>query len=174
MVSVTQDDKKGEDKKPEDKKAEDKSAAPAAAPAAPAQPVEAEKQWVTDLPIDAADAAKMMELGKKKYNTICAACHGIPGDGTGLVAQRAAELAQGYWVPPTSFHDPAVQQQPVGKIFNTITNGKGKMGSYGNVLSPKERWAVVLYVRALQLSRDAKNDVLTEDELKKLTAARAK
>ncbi len=46
------------------------------------------------------------------------------------------------------------------------------MGAYGNVLSAKERWAVVLYVRALQLSRDAKPDVLTEDEIKKLTSAR--
>ncbi len=89
---------------------------PAAAAAAAPPAAEAEKPWVTDLPIEAADAAKMMALGKLKYNTICATCHGIPGDGSGLVAKRAAELAQGYWVPPTSLHDPAVQVQPVGKI----------------------------------------------------------
>ncbi len=180
MVSLTaQDDAKKEDAKKDDGKKDDKANAQAPAAAAPAdgggaaQPAaDPERNWVKDLPIDGDEAEKMMALGKKKYNTICSACHGIPGDGTGLVAQRAAELAQGYWVPPTSLHDPAVQAQPVGKIFNTITNGKGKMGAYGNVLSAKERWAIVLYVRALQLSRDAKDDVLTEDEIKKLTAAR--
>ena len=178
-AAAKQDDKaadkpaeKAEDK-PADKKADDKKPEAAAAATPAAQPAEPEKQWVTDLPIDSADAVKMMELGKRKYNTICAACHGIPGDGNGLVSQRATELAQGFWTPPTSLHDPAVQQQPVGKIFSTITNGKGKMGSYGNVLSAKERWAVVFYVRALQLSRNAKEDVLTEDEIKKLTSVRA-
>ncbi len=114
--------------KPEDKPADAKpaDAGAAAAPAAAVPPGEPERQWVTDLPIDAADAAKMMELGKRKYNTICAACHGIPGDGTGLVAQRANELAQGYWVAPTSLHDRDVQKQPVGKIFNTITTARAR------------------------------------------------
>ncbi len=188
MVSTTAQDaakqdaakQDGKDEpKPQDKPAdgakpaeENKPAAAAPTPATSTAGGEPERNWVTDLPIDAADANKLMELGKRKYNTICAACHGIPGDGTGLVAQRAAELAQGYWVAPTSLHDPMVQQQPVGKIYNTITNGKGKMGAYGNVLSAKERWAIVLYVRALQLSRDAKKDLLTEEEIKKLTAVR--
>lgn len=174
------DDKPAQEKPPEpakpeaktDAKPADVKPADSAQPAAAQPATEPEKQWVTDLPIDSEDAAKMMELGKRKFNTICAACHGLPGDGSGLVAKRANELAQGFWVPPTSLHDPDVQKQPVGKIFNTITNGKGKMGAYGNVLSAKERWAVVLYVRALQLSRDAKEDALTEDDIKKLTAAR--
>jgi mono/diheme cytochrome c family protein len=112
-------------------------------------------------------------LGKLKFSTICAACHGLPGDGSGLVAKRATDLVQEYWVQPTSLHDPKVQKQPVGKIYHTITNGRGKMGPYGNVLSAKERWAIVLYVRALQLSRDAKSELLTEDEIKKLTSTPA-
>ncbi len=159
-------EKKAEEKKPEEKKAEDKK------PAAPTDggqpPAEPEPAWITKFPFDSADQA-MMDLGKLKYETYCAACHGYAGNGDGLVSQRALQLAQGYWVQPTSLHEPRVQQQPVGKVFHTITNGRGKMGSYGAVMSAKERWAVVLYVEALQRSRDAKLDDVPEAQRAKLT-----
>lgn len=131
---------------------------------------EAELAWITEFPFAGADE-KMMTLGKLKYETNCAVCHGFAGNGDGLVSQRAMQLAQGYWVQPTSLHEPRVQKQAVGKIFHTITNGRGKMGPYGPVLTARERWAIVLYAKALQLSRNAKEEDVPEAQRAKLTAA---
>jgi mono/diheme cytochrome c family protein len=131
------------------------------APGAPASGVP-NLPFVKQIPMEVTDAA--MDLGKQKFEIYCAACHGVGGDGDGLVARRADELAQGYWLAPTSMHSDAVRKQAVGQIFYTITNGKGKMASYGAVLTPKERWAIVLYVRALQRSRNADLDDVPEDQ----------
>ncbi len=123
---------------------------PAAAPEAPKLP------WIDTLPIEANEDS--MKLGKLKFETYCSACHGYAGFGDGLVHKRADSLAQGYWLPPTSMHIDRVRNQPVGQIFNTITKGQGKMASYASSLSPKERWSIVLYIRALQRSRNANMD----------------
>ena len=139
---------------------------------AAAAPVEPELPWIKDFPFKGADE-QMMALGQAKYETTCAVCHGMAGNGDGLASIRALQLAQGYWVQPTSLHEPRIQEQPVGKIFHTITNGRGKMGAYGPVLSAKERWAIVLYVRALQRSRNAKPDDVPPAQRDKLTAAQA-
>ena len=114
--------------------------------------------WVDKLPesiVDASNIEANMKLGKVKFETYCAACHGYGGFGDGLVHKRADSLAQGYWLPPTSMHIERVRTQPVGQIFHTITKGQGKMASYASSLNPKERWAIVLYVKALQRSRNA-------------------
>ncbi len=123
---------------------------PAAAPEAPKLP------WIDTLPIEANE--DNMKFGKLKFDTYCSACHGYAGFGDGLVHKRADSLAQGYWLPPTSMHIDRVRNQPVGQIFNTITKGQGKMASYASSLSPKERWSIVLYIRALQRSRNANMD----------------
>ncbi len=121
--------------------------------------------FVTNIPMEI--DAQVMELGKKKFEIYCSVCHGVGGDGDGLVARRAEEIAQSYWLPPTSLHADAVRSQPVGQVFYTISNGKGKMAGYGAVLTPKERWAVVLYVKALQRSRNAsESDVPLEMQSK--------
>jgi mono/diheme cytochrome c family protein len=125
--------------------------------------------WLSELPI-AADEDHM-KLGKTKYEIYCAACHGYSGFGDGLVAKRAAALLQDTWTPPTSLHVDRVQKQPVGQIFNTITKGQGKMASYASSLTPKERWAVVLYVKALQRSRNANIEDVPVEERSKLTQA---
>lgn len=109
--------------------------------------------WIDKLPIEANEES--MKLGKLKFETYCSACHGYAGNGDGLVHKRADSLAQGYWLPPTSMHIDRVRIQPVGQIFNTITKGQGKMASYATSLTPKERWSIVLYIRALQRSRNA-------------------
>jgi len=109
--------------------------------------------WVTEFPLEV-DAA-LVKTGKTKFEIYCSVCHGYAGDGDGLVHRRAEELQQGYWQQPTSVHDPRIQAQEIGNIFYTISNGKGKMAGYAAVLSPKERWAIVAYVRALQRSRNA-------------------
>lgn len=112
--------------------------------------------WITEFPLEV--DANLIALGKTKFEIYCSVCHGYAGDGDGLVHRRAEQLQQGYWLPPTSVHDVRIQEQAIGNIFYTISNGKGKMAGYGTVLSPKERWAIVSYVRALQRSRNAKID----------------
>jgi mono/diheme cytochrome c family protein len=136
----------------------EKPPAPAgdAAVQAPAAAADGEPNfaWVTEMPVEASD--KLFELGRVKFEQNCAVCHGFGGYGDGLVSQRATNLAQGYWLQPTSLHEPRIQQQPVGRIYYTVANGKGKMGGYAASLNPEERWAVVFYVRALQRSQNAK------------------
>jgi mono/diheme cytochrome c family protein len=111
-------------------------------------------------------------LGKKKFEIYCAACHGYSGYGDGLVAKRAASLMQDTWTPPTSLHSTRVQKQPIGQIFHTISMGQGKMASYSSSLSPKERWAIVLYVKALQRSRNASVDDIPVEQRSNLPEAK--
>lgn len=115
---------------------------------------EPEKAWITEFPIEVNE--ELYNLGKNKFEQNCSVCHGYAGYGNGLVHQRAAALAQGYWLQPTSLHEQRIQEQAIGRIYYTIANGKGKMGGYGSTITPKERWAIVLYVRALQRSQNAK------------------
>lgn len=141
--------------------AQDATVAPAPGPAASMNPpavvgdggTAPKYAWVEKLPIEITE--EHMQIGKTKYETYCASCHGYSGFGDGLVAKRAASLLQDTWTPPTSLHTDRVQKQPVGQIFHTISKGQGKMASYASSLSAKERWAVVLYVKALQRSRNA-------------------
>ena len=119
--------------------------------------------WLTEFPEGVVSEANMAR-GKQRFEIYCGACHGLAGEGNGLAANRAAELAQGYWVQPTSLHDAKVRDQPVGRIFHTITNGKGKMGGYSSQVNAEDRWAITLYVRALQRSRNAKVEDVPEGE----------
>lgn len=132
----------------------------------PAAPAALNLPWIDKLPIEVNETN--MALGKQKFETYCSACHGYAGFGDGLVHKRADSLAQGYWLAPTSLHVDKVRTQPVGQIFNTISKGQGKMASYASSLNPKERWAVVLYVRALQKSRNADMSEVPADMVKTL------
>ncbi|MCE3017285.1 MAG: DUF3341 domain-containing protein [Pirellula sp.] len=129
-------------------------------PAAPAAALNL--PWLTTLPIEAND--ENMKLGETKFQTYCSACHGYSGYGDGLVHKRAEALGQGFWIPPTSMHIDRVASQPVGQIFHTITKGQGKMPGYAASMNAKERWAVVLYVKALQRSRNASDKDIPEDK----------
>ena len=72
-----------------------------------------------------------------------------------MVALRATKLAEGTWVPPTDVTEERLRFQPVGEMFNTITTGIRNMPAYGRQIPAEDRWAIVLYVRALQRSRAA-------------------
>ncbi|MEI8019319.1 MAG: quinol:electron acceptor oxidoreductase subunit ActD [Schlesneria sp.] len=109
--------------------------------------------WVQDFPI--AVTSKAMKRGQERYNIYCSSCHGLAGDGDGLVTRRALELEQGTWIKPTSFHSENVAKQPVGRLFNSITHGVRKMPGYGDLIPVEDRWAILLYLRALQQSRTA-------------------
>lgn len=145
------------------------AAAPAVATPAVAAPAVATPApvlnlpWINTLPIEANE--ENMKLGETKFQTYCSACHGYAGYGDGLVHKRAEALAQGYWIPPTSMHIDRVTSQPVGQIFHTITKGQGKMPGYAASMNAKERWAVVLYVKALQRSRNASDKDVPNDKI---------
>lgn len=147
--------------------ADDEEAEGEAAPAAPVE--EPEKDWVTDFPASLKIASALMDRGQQRFNIHCAACHGLTGAGDGLVTQRALGLQQGTWVQPTSLHAEAVTTQPVGRIFNTISNGIRKMPGYKELITPEDRWAIVLYLKALQRSQNASADDLPADKLRELS-----
>jgi mono/diheme cytochrome c family protein len=100
----------------------------------------------------------VIERGRERYDLYCATCHGLDGDGKGPTAIRALERAEPGWVAPRSLHADAVRQQPVGQLFQTITWGLNTMPSYAAQIAPEDRWAIVLYVRALQRSQNARMD----------------
>ena len=106
-----------------------------------------------------------MARGQERFNIYCATCHGLAGDGDGITSQRAlAREDSPGWVKPLSLHTQGVRDQPVGKIFNTITNGIRTMPAYASQIPPQDRWAIVLYVLALQRSQSAALDDLPADE----------
>ena len=101
-----------------------------------------------------------MKRGQQRFGIYCTPCHGVAGNGDGMVAKRATALAQGTWVPPANLNQDYLRVMPVGQIFNTITHGIRNMPAYGPQIPPKDRWAIVMYVRALQRSHKATiNDV---------------
>lgn len=109
--------------------------------------------WVTTFPIPVTD--RLMQRGQERYDIYCTPCHGMAGYGDGPVAKRADALQEGTWTPPSSYHTDLVRGRPVGHIFNTITNGIRNMSAYGPQILVADRWAIVLYVRALQRSQAA-------------------
>lgn len=120
-----------------------------------------EPNFVREIPI--AVTEQLVRDGRTQFNIHCSVCHGKAGYGNGLASQRALELEQGTWVPPTSIHSPHLVEQPDGQLFNSITNGVRKMPAYGHQITPRDRWAIVAYVRALQRSQNAKLDDVPED-----------
>ncbi|NOX56478.1 MAG: c-type cytochrome, partial [Planctomycetes bacterium] len=118
---------------------------------------------------------ELMERGRKRFNIYCAPCHGLAGDGDGIVSLRALQREDSAgWVKPLSLHSDVVRDQPVGKLFNTITNGVRTMPSYATQISPRDRWAIVLYVKALQRSRNGTISDLPEEMRSSLQAGEEK
>jgi len=93
-----------------------------------------------------------LSRGKDRYDIYCAPCHSVSGDGKGMVSRRAAALGASGLVAPT-FHDDRLRHIPDGQLFATITNGVRNMPAYAHNLPVDDRWAIVQYVRALQLSQ---------------------
>ena len=92
---------------------------------------------------------ELLERGENRYKIFCTPCHGLQGDGNGMVAMRGMKH-------PPSYHQDRLRQVPTGYIYDVITNGFGAMYGYSAQIPPRDRWAIVAYVRALQLSRNAK------------------
>ena len=132
--------------------------------------VEPEPNWVADFPLPV--TRELMDRGEQRFNIYCATCHGLGGDGDGLITQRAMQLEQGTWILPTSIHAQPVVEQPNGKLYSTITNGIRNMPGYKSQISTEDRWAIVLYIRALQRSRAATADDIPADQLNALLNVR--
>jgi mono/diheme cytochrome c family protein len=92
---------------------------------------------------------EVLQRGQERFDIYCAPCHGRTGEGNGMIPQR------GYPAPP-SYHIERLRAAPVGHFFDVITRGYGVMYSYANRVEPEDRWAIAAYIRALQLSRNAK------------------
>jgi mono/diheme cytochrome c family protein len=107
------------------------------------------------LPPSVKPTKELLARGRRQYDIHCAACHGIVGDGQGLVHKRATELREPTWVQPRSLHEDPVRNETDGHLFNVIAHGIRSMPAYGYKIPAEDRWAIVLYVRALQLSRNA-------------------
>jgi len=90
-----------------------------------------------------------LERGQVRYNIYCAPCHSRVGDGNGYIPSR------GFPRKPPSFHIERLEKAPVGYIYGVITEGFGIMSDYSSQISPEDRWRIVAYVRALQLSQHA-------------------
>lgn len=91
---------------------------------------------------------EVLERGRERYNIYCAPCHSRTGDGNGMIVQR------GYRRPP-SYHIDRLRKAPLGHFFDVMTNGFGAMPDYAAQIAPRDRWAIVAYIRALQLSQAA-------------------
>ncbi len=92
--------------------------------------------------------ADVVQRGRERYNIYCAPCHSQTGDGRGMIVQR------GFQQPP-SYHTERLRKAPLGYLFDVMTNGFGAMPDYASQIPPHDRWAIVAYIRALQLSQNA-------------------
>ena len=98
---------------------------------------------------------EVLQRGQERYNIYCSACHSRVGNGVGMIVQRGYAKAG-------NFHTARLEAAPLGHFFSVISNGYGAMPDYSAQLTPADRWAVVAYIKALQLSQDAKqSDVPT-------------
>ncbi|HEV3470100.1 MAG TPA: cytochrome c, partial [Pyrinomonadaceae bacterium] len=107
----------------------------------------------------------VLRRGRDRFDAFCAMCHGQAGDGDGMIPRR------GFQRPP-SFHEDRLQegQSDAGHFFDVITNGWGAMPAYAYMIPPEDRWKIIAYVRALQLSRRLNQSELTEDQRQKVAS----
>ncbi len=90
---------------------------------------------------------ELIDRGQERFNIYCIVCHGPVGKGDGMIVRR------GFSKPPT-YHDDRLRNAPVGHFFDVITNGWGKMNSYAYQVQPADRWAIIAYIRTLQVSQN--------------------
>ncbi len=113
----------------------------------------ADGSWVDALPVPT--TRELLQRGRERYGIYCAPCHGVAGDGNGVTTKFGMAAV-------AKLHDERLIKMADGEIFNTISNGKNLMLPYGDKLDPKDRWAVISYVRALQLSRLGKKEEIPD------------
>ena len=110
--------------------------------------------------------ADVMQRGHERFDIYCSECHGRLGDGNGMIPSR------GYRRPP-SYHTQALRTAKVGHFFDVMTNGFGSMPPYRTMIPTRDRWAIVSYIRALQLSQNATIDEVPPEDRAKLGGGQA-
>jgi mono/diheme cytochrome c family protein len=101
----------------------------------------------------------LLERGREKYDIYCSVCHGLAGDGQGII------MTGGYgYVPAPTYHSDMLRAQPDGYIYDALTWGIRSMPGYGTQIKVEDRWAIVSYIRALQRSQAASVDDVPESE----------
>lgn len=119
------------------------------------QGINKDSSFVDDIPVDVTKS--FIYRGKDQYEVFCTPCHGITGDGNGII------MANNYgYVPAPSFHLERLREQSDGYIYSTISNGIRNMPSYATQIPVKDRWAIVAYVRALQKSQNVSEDEIQQ------------
>ena len=106
--------------------------------------------------------AEVLDRGEGRYNIYCSPCHGLSGNGDGMIVKR------GYRQPP-SYHVERLRTAPLGQYYDVMTNGFGAMPDYRAQITPRDRWAIAAYVRALQLSQNAPAAEFPQEERQKLS-----
>ena len=91
----------------------------------------------------------LLQRGQERYNVYCTPCHSRVGNGGGMIVQRG-------YRPAGDYHTTRLQNAPLGHFFNVISHGYGAMPDYAAQIAPADRWAIAAYIRALQLSQNAK------------------
>jgi mono/diheme cytochrome c family protein len=109
--------------------------------------------WALTLPVSVVADQATMARGEELFGVYCAPCHGQDGSGDGMVHRRAFALKEGTWVKPSNLSESKVVVQPIGQLFNSVTNGIRNMPGYGHQIPAEDRWAILLYLRALQKSQ---------------------
>lgn len=104
---------------------------------------------------------EVLQRGRERYNIYCTPCHGQQGDGRGMVVRRGMKQ-------PPSYHIERLQNETPGYFFDVMTNGFGAMYSYASRIKARDRWAIVAYIRALQLSQNATIDDVPADVRERL------
>lgn len=107
---------------------------------------------------------EVLERGRERFNVFCAPCHSQSGYGRGMIVQRGM-------TQPPSLHIGRLREAPPGYIFDVVTNGFGNMYSYSSRIPPQDRWAIIAYIQALQLSRTATLADVAPADLEKLEEA---
>jgi mono/diheme cytochrome c family protein len=115
--------------------------------------------WGTGLPVPV--TAELMRHGQERFNITCAMCHGATAAGNGITKQHGLNTV-------VTLQDQRIRNMADGEIFNTITNGKNTMMSYGPNITVADRWAIIAYVRALQRSQNATAADVPPDQLAQL------
>jgi len=99
--------------------------------------------------------------GQERFNIFCAPCHDRVGDGQGMIVRRGFR-------PPPSLHIDRLREAPPGQLFDVISHGMGAMPDYAEQITPSDRWAIVAYIRALQLSQNGQLSDVPENERRSL------
>lgn len=104
---------------------------------------------------------ELLERGRERFGIFCSPCHGMVGDGSGMIVQRGFKR-------PQSFHSDRLRGERIGYFVDVITNGFGVMPSYAAQVPPEDRWAIAAYIGVLQLSQSVRVAELPREDAQKI------